>query len=224
MSSLAGNDSHVVILQSSAPRAIEWAAARIADGGVVALPTDTVYGIAASLAHPEAIRRIYAIKGRDYSVPLPVLVSSSSAAEHLVHEISPDVALLLDLFWPGPLTVVLPARAGMPAEVTAGGTTVGLRMPNHPLTIEVIERAGGAVACTSANRSGEAPAIDAQTVGSTIGNELDLILDGGVAAGGVPSTVIEIRGNDLLVIREGEIPEKVIRSAWDELLAAQTQG
>ena len=126
-------EARVVILKRSAPRAIEWTAERIVDGGVVALPTDTVYGIAGSLAHREALRRIYEIKGRTASASFPVLVSSSKAVEHLVHDISHDVGLLLDLFWPGPLTVVLPARAGMPDEVTAGTGTVGLRMPNHPL-------------------------------------------------------------------------------------------
>lgn len=214
------NDDRVVILKRSAPRAIEWTAERIADGGVVALPTDTVYGLACSLAHPEALRRIYEIKGRNLSAPLPVLVSSSIAVEHLVHDISHDVGLLLDLFWPGPLTIVLPAKAGMPDEVTAGTGTVGLRMPNHPLTIEVIERAGGAIACTSANRSGESPGITAEDVRSTIGPDLDLILDGGAAPGGVPSTVIAIKGDDLRLIREGAIAFAVVDAAWNELLAA----
>jgi len=217
-------EDRVVILERSAPRAIEWTAERISDGGVVALPTDTVYGIACSLAHPKALQRIYEIKGRASSAPLPVLVSSSTAAEHLVHDISHDVALLLDLFWPGPLTVVLPARSGMPDEVTAGTGTVGLRMPNHPLTIEVIERAGGAIACTSANRSGESPGINADDVRSTIGPELDLILDGGDAPGGVPSTVIAIERDELRLIREGAIPFAVISAAWDELLAAHVHG
>ncbi len=217
-------EARVVILKRSAPRAIEWTAERIVDGGVVALPTDTVYGIAGSLAHREALRRIYEIKGRSASAPLPVLVSSSKAVEHLVHDISHDVGLLLDLFWPGPLTVVLPARAGMPDEVTAGTGTVGLRMPNHPLTIEVIERAGGAIACTSANRSGESPGVTSAEVGATIGPDLDLILDGGDAPGGVPSTVIAIEVESLRLIREGAIPFTVVNAAWDELLAAHVHG
>lgn len=216
-----GDDSHVVVLRSSAPRAIEWAAERIAAGGVIALPTDTVYGIAASLAHPDALRRIYEIKGRDERNPLPVLVSSSEMVPHLALELGRDVRLLLDRYWPGPLTVVVPARPGMPEIVTAGGPTVGLRMPNHPLAIEVIAKAGGAVACTSANRSGDPPALDAQGVSDALGPVLDLILDGGTAPGGVPSTVVAIDADRLAVLREGAIPAEHLRATWSQLLAAR---
>ena len=214
------DQNRVVVMKSSSPSAIEWAAERLAQGGVIALPTDTVYGIAASLSHPKALRRIYDIKGRLPGKPLPVLVSSPQAAERLVLEFSHDIALLLDRFWPGPLTVVLPARRGMPAEVTAGGDTVGLRMPNHPLAIEVIAKAGGAVACTSANVSGDEPACSAAEVASAIGDSLDLILDGGVAPGGVPSTVIAVDADGLRVLREGAIPANVLRQTWTELMTA----
>ena len=214
-----GDAARVVILQSSAPNAIEWTADRLQQGGVVAIPTDTVYGIAASLAHSEALDRIYEIKGRPDHQPLPVLVSSPDEIEHIAEEIAPDVALLLDMYWPGPLTVVLPARPGMPARVTAGGETIGVRMPNHPLAIEVIAKAGGAVACTSANRSGEPPACAAGEVAASLGAQLDLILDGGIAPGGVASTVVAVNGTDLQILREGAIPSERIQASWSELLA-----
>jgi L-threonylcarbamoyladenylate synthase len=213
-------DRRIVILPAASPRAIEWAAEQIDGGGVIALPTDTVYGIAASLGHREALRRIYRIKGRDADKPLPVLVSSPDVVEHLAIGIDRHVELLLDRYWPGPLTVIVPAPAGMPDEVTAGGSTVGLRMPNHPLAIEVIAKAGGAIACTSANRSGEPPACDAQTVADSIGVELDLILDGGVAPGGVPSTVVSIADGRLTVHREGAIAEENLQATWREFRAA----
>jgi L-threonylcarbamoyladenylate synthase len=214
------DDPRVVILRRSASRAVEWAAERLSNGGVIALPTDTVYGIAASLSHPDALKRLYAIKGRPENRPLPILVSSSHMVEHLVAELSHDVTLLLDRYWPGPLTVVLPARPGVPAEATGADNTVGLRMPNHPLAIEVIAKAGGALACTSANRSGAEPACDAQTVADTIGPELDLILDGGVAPGGVPSTVVSFSTGEPTVLREGAIPGEHLLATWRELLAA----
>jgi L-threonylcarbamoyladenylate synthase len=213
-------EKRVVVLKSSAPRAIEWTAERIGSGGVVALPTDTVYGIAASLSHPAALRRLFAVKGRPYDRPLPVLVSSPAMLEHIAQDLSHDVALLLDIYWPGPLTVVVPARAGTPKEVTAGGTTIGVRMPNHPLAIEVIAKAGGAVACTSANKSDDPPARDAGEVAAAIGPELDLILDGGAAPGGTVSTVVAIEGERLTVLREGALPSEQIQAAWAELLAA----
>ena len=221
---ILGDESRVVVMKSSSPNAIEWAAERIAQGGVVALPTDTVYGVAASLSHPEALRRLYEIKGRPPDRPLPVLVASTDAVETLVTEFTADTALLLDEFWPGPLTVVLPARRGMPREVTSGGTTVGLRMPNHPLAIEVIAKAGGAIACTSANRSGEPPAGSATQVAQTLGPQLDMILDGGIAPGGVPSTVVEIGRSGMRVIRDGAVPAAAVLAAWDSLLAARATG
>ena len=210
-------EARVVILEYSSPRAIEWAAEQLASRGVIAFPTDTVYGIAASLAHPAALRRLYEIKSRPLDIPLPVLVASPETAQHLTDGIDDDIEILLDRYWPGPLTIVVPALPGMPVEVTAGGSTVGLRMPNHPLAIEVINRAGGAVACTSANRSGHEPACDAQEVAGSIGDDLDLILDGGICPGGVPSSVIEFLDNELRILRDGAIPAGDLIAAWAEI-------
>jgi len=209
----------VVILDQAAPRAIEWTAERIADGGVVAIPTDTVYGIAASLAHPASIERIYEIKGRQESQPLPVLVSSIDALSHLV-QLEDAVVPLLNAFWPGPLTVVLPAATRLPDRVRGPGDKIGVRLPNHYIAIEVIEKAGGAVACTSANRSGEPPALNASDVAESMGAELDLILDGGVAQGGVASTVVAIDGLTLRFIREGAISMTDVIRIWDEVASS----
>lgn len=200
----------------SAPGAIEMAADLIAAGGVVAIPTDTVYGVAASLSHPDALRRVYAIKHRDQSKPLPILVSSTDALARLIPDIDPNVALLLDAYWPGPLTVALDAPPGMPDEVLAPDGSIGVRQPNHRLAIELIERAGGAVACTSANISGQKPATSAAHVMRTLGADLDGIVDGGIASGGVPSTVIRIDENNVVrLIREGPIPIEHIQATWD---------
>src|SRR5680860_323302 len=116
------DDQHrSVIISSSAPRALEWAAEEIANGGVVAIPTDTVYGVAASLAHLDAIERIFSIKGRPSNLPLPVLVSSVEALEHVTSAISPRVLMLLNEFWPGPVTVVIPSDRNLPGAVLGPG-------------------------------------------------------------------------------------------------------
>jgi L-threonylcarbamoyladenylate synthase len=107
----------------------------------------------------------------------------------------------------------------MPAAVTGAGHTVGVRLPNHPLAIEVIERAGGAVACTSANRSGISPARSAQEVVHSLGHAVDLILDGGLTPGGVPSTVVAVHGNDLHVLRDGAIATEHLLASWYEIRA-----
>lgn len=210
------DEARTVILPSSSPSAIEWAAERLVAGGVIALPTDTVYGVAASLAHEAALARVFAIKRRPEDRVLPVLISSTDVLARVAKRVPDDVLLLLDRYWPGPLTVVVPARGGMPSLVTGPEETVGVRLPNHPLAIEVIDRAGGAVACTSANRSGEPPARSARDVAESLGSELDLVLDGGLAPGGVPSTVIAVAGDAIRILREGAIPAEHLLATWDE--------
>jgi L-threonylcarbamoyladenylate synthase len=210
------DDRRVVVLDRSAPGAIDWTAERIASGGVVAIPTDTVYGVAASMAHAAALDRIYEIKGRPDRMPLPVLVSSIDALSHLV-ELDDAVIPLLDAFWPGPLTVVLPASTRVPMRALGPGNTVGVRLPNHPIAIEVIEKSGGAIACTSANRTGEEPASTATEVAESIGEKLDLILDGGKSPGGVASTVVAVDGLTLRFIREGAISMTEVIRIWDEI-------
>jgi L-threonylcarbamoyladenylate synthase len=212
----SNGDGRVVVLDQAAPHAIEWTAERISSGGVVAIPTDTVYGIAASLAYPDALDRIYEIKGRPDRMPLPVLVSSIEALSHLVI-LEDAVVPLLDAFWPGPLTVVLPASARLPERALGPGNTLGVRLPNHPIAIEVIDKAGGAIACTSANRTGEAPGRTATEVAESIGDRLDLILDSGRTPGGVASTVVAIDGVTLRFIREGAISMMEVIRIWDEI-------
>ena len=213
----SSDEKRVVVIQSAAPQAIEWAAEEIARGGVVALPTDTVYGIAASLAHPDAIERLYRIKGRRFDQPIPILLSSADQLHHLTGRRDTRVALLLDRFWPGPLTVVLPAASHLSGRVVAGDNTVGVRMPNHPRAIEIIAKAGGTVACTSANLSGGPEARSADEVAATIGSEVDLILDGGLTPGGHASTVVRFDVDGPVVLRKGPISETEIRSEWEKL-------
>ena len=208
-----------VVLAASSPDAIAWTAEAIAAGKVVAMPTDTVYGIAASLSHPEALARIFQIKARDPRRVLPVLISSPEQVTHLTTDLDPDVPLLLATYWPGPLTVVVSALPGMPAAVAAADGTIGLRVPNHPAAIAVIEHAGGAVACTSANRSGELPARTATDAFDALGSDLDVILDGGQTPGGTASTVIRATGGRITLLREGAIPIEHIRRTWRELRA-----
>jgi L-threonylcarbamoyladenylate synthase len=210
-----------IVLPSSAPRAIEWASEQIANGGVIALPTDTVYGIAAALNHRDALERVFTLKQREAAKTLPILVSSTAALEHLTEALSREVLLLLDRYWPGPLTFVVPARNGMPSQVIGPGQTVGVRLPNHPLAIEVIERAGGAIACTSANVSGQPPARTATEVAEQFEEDLDLILDGGITPGGVSSTVVAFEDQDLVILREGPVPSEHLRETWREILAGR---
>jgi len=210
-------DDQPVIFDPAAPGSIETASEWLAAGRVLAIPTDTVYGVAASLDHPESLQRIYDIKQREEGKPLPILVSSIGALDALTPDLDPDVALLLDEYWPGPLTVALPGPLNLPREVVAEDGTIGVRLPNHRLAIELIDRCGGAVACTSANISGEPPARTVHEAVASLGARLDGAVDGGIAPGGVPSTVISFDEDEIVLIRDGAIPIDRIRSTWREL-------
>lgn len=195
-------------------RALEEAISVLSHGGVVAFPTDTVYGMGASLDHPQALQRIYDLKGRQPDKPLPILISRAS----VVDELSPDVdERLIELalqFWPGALTVVLPAADHLPAEVKAPDNTIGVRLPNHSIPLTIADRLGGAVATTSANLSGQPAAISAAEIRDVLGGQLDVILDGGFSPQENPSTVIRVVDGEIVVLREGAIRTDEIESAW----------
>lgn len=210
-------DGRIVVLEAAAPKSIEWTAERIVGGGVVAIPTDTVYGIAASLADEAALQRIFAVKERPGDRTLPVLIASTDALATVARNVTNETLLLLDRYWPGPLTVIVEAREGMPSVVLGPNGTIGVRLPNHPLAIEVIAKAGGAIACTSANRSGEPPGQTADEVAASIGDRLDLILDGGRTPGGVASTVVAVEGDTIRTLREGAIPSEHLLATWREI-------
>lgn len=195
-------------------RALEQAISELQHGGVIAFPTDTVYGIGASLEHPAALRRIYDLKGRSPDKPLPILI----ARVEVLDELSPDVdERLVDLaeqFWPGALTIVLPAADHLPAEVKAPDNTIGVRLPNHSIPLTIAERSGGAIATTSANVSGHDSAHSASEIQEAFGTDIDLILDGGFAPQSNPSTVIRVVAGEIVVLREGAISADELRNTW----------
>lgn len=184
------------------------------DGGIVALPTDTVYGIAVALTVPDGIERLFAAKDRppDRAVPL-LLADADQAAE--IGRLGPAARLLAAALWPGGLTLVVPRREDrpLPVALTAGPepepATVGVRVPDHDAP-RALARALGPLPTTSANRSGEPEARDAEAIGATLGSAVALILDGGPAHGGPPSTVVDVSGDVPRILRHGAIPAERI--------------
>jgi L-threonylcarbamoyladenylate synthase len=175
-------------------------------GGVIAMPTDTVYGLAAALDHPEAIERIFSVKGRSGTKAVPVLVSSLAAFERLARRPGRLALRLAERLWPGALTIVVEASDAVPAAVRRDGMTVGVRMPASADALELIERAGGALAVTSANRSGDREARSADEVREWLGSRLDLIVDGGQSPDPRPSTVIDACREPVRILRIGAVP------------------
>jgi len=197
------------------------AADALRDGDLVVFPTDTVYGVAAAVDRPESVARLYVVKGRPLERPIPVLVSSFEAVERLSPHLVPELCDLLARYWPGALTVAVPAAPWLPREVVRDTGRVGLRMPDHDLALAIIDAAGGAVATTSANRSGEPEARDAVEADRALGDRVDLIVDGGRTRGGVPSTVVIVDGSRLVVARSGAVDPTEIARAFPRFTVQQ---
>ena len=201
-------------------RALEEAITTLQHGGVIAFPTDTVYGIGASLDHPQALRRIYDLKGRSPDKPLPILIARVEMMDQLSPDVDERLASLAERFWPGALTIVLPAADHLPAEVKAPDNTIGVRLPNHSIPLTIAERAGGAIATTSANISGQEAAHAAAEIREAFGTSVDVILDGGFAPEQNSSTVIRVDNGEIVVLREGVISADSLHDVWRQLADA----
>ena len=193
-------------IRPATSQAIAEAGEIIAAGGLVVFPTETVYGLGAHALNPMAVARIFEVKQRPRFDPLIVHVADVAMAESLWQRIPAIARRLIDAFWPGPLTLVLPKRAHVPDIVTAGLTTVAVRMPGHPVALALIRAARVPIAAPSANPFGYLSPTRAEHVAAVLGDRVDLILDGGPCPYGVESTVVLIEGERLIVLRPGALP------------------
>ena len=181
-------------------------------GGLVAFPTETVYGLGADATNPEAIGRIFAAKGRPPTNPLICHVADESMARQYARHWPAAASNIAEAFWPGPITLVVPKAASIPAEATAGRETVGLRAPNHPLALELVRAFGKPIAGPSANKSNHISPTTAQHVRDELGGSVDLVLDGGACSVGIESTVLDVSGERPVILRPGGISREQIES------------
>jgi L-threonylcarbamoyladenylate synthase len=192
---------------------IDQAVAVLRRGGVVAVPTETVYGLAADARNPAAVRRVFSIKGRPADHPLIVHIAEAGRLADWARDIPPAAYTLADAFWPGPLTLILKRQPDVPDIVTGGQDTVGLRVPDHPLTLELLRRFGGGLAAPSANRFGRISPTLPRHVADELGDAVDLILDGGPCAVGVESTIVNLTVDPPVVLRPGGIVTEALSAA-----------
>lgn len=196
-----------------APGAVDRAFGILKNGGLVAFPTDTVYGLAADIHSAAAIERLFTAKGRDTQKAIAVLVGSVEQLALVVRHLTPAAKRLADAFWPGALTLIVPRRLELPANLSPN-QTIGVRMPDHPLALELLRRTGP-LATTSANRSGMDNPLSAQDVLGQLDGRIDLILDGGRVPGGKPSTLADCTGAQLQVLRQGPITLEQLQAVLD---------
>ena len=192
---------------------IARAAECLARGGVVAIPTDTLYGLAADAANPQALERVYVVKGRPADLPLPLLVSGWEQAAQVVNitgEMNLLARKLTEAYWPGSLTLVLPAPPGLPARLTGGRDTIAVRMPNHPAPLALASALGRPITGTSANRSGEADITELTELRRRLGALVDDIIASGPKPQGTASTIVALSAEGISLLREGALPYDAI--------------
>ena len=199
------------ILRGASPGSLKLAVQTLFEGGLVAFPTDTVYGLGAMVSNQQAIDQLYVVKGRDTSKAIAVLVGDPMAVAQVAGEMNDMARNLSRIFWPGPLTLVVPANPGLPVNLSST-QYIGVRMPDHPITLKLL-RLSGPLAVTSANISEMPDSCTAQQVYDQLGGRIPFILDGGATPGGEPSTVVDCSKNELIILRKGPISSAQLKEA-----------
>lgn len=199
-----------MILSPTPPNTLQ-AASVVKQGGLIAYPTETVYGLGADPFNKDAIARIFATKGRAKDQSILLLIRDNADLCKLTTEIPPIAEILMNTFWPGPLTLVFKAHPDLPATLLGNRKTVALRHSSSPIASDLLTALGGPLTSTSANRSGEPPCRSATEVQNALGDHLDLILDGGPAINTVPSTLVDISTDRAILLRKGAISAQTLQ-------------
>jgi L-threonylcarbamoyladenylate synthase len=199
------------------PETIESATQILRKGGIVAFPTDTVYGLGGHAFLESAAARIFQAKRRPPHLPLPLLLADISDISLVAERVSPIAQFLAERFWPGGLTLVLPKAPRVPASVSGGTSTIAVRVPGHPVPRALARGLGAPLIGTSANLSGQPSPVTAQQVEEQLGDSVDLIIDGGPCPGGVESTVLDLTGDEPMILREGAVSRHELERAIREV-------
>jgi len=203
-----------LVVDSTAPdpAILARAAGAIRAGGIVVVPTDTLYGLAADPFSAQAVRRLFSIKDRALDRALPLMAADVAQIVAQLGELSPLAQVLAKRFWPGPLTLLVPAPATMADEVSGGTGRVGVRVPAHAVARGVCRASGSVLTATSANLSGRQPTGDPEVVVASLGADVDIVLDAGTTRGGLPSTIVDVSALEPRLVRRGVIPWETVVS------------
>ena len=198
---------------------VEKGIAILKQGGIVAFPTDTVYGLGAWAGNQQAVERVYQVKERPRNIALPLLLARTSQISEVAEPVPQIAWLLAHKFLPGALTLVLLRANSVPDIVTAGGMTVAVRIPAHPVPVALVEGLGAPIIGTSANLSGKPSALTADDVYSQFGDKIDLVIDGGQCPGGRESTIVDVTRETPVVLREGAIALTELEQVWGSIVS-----
>ena len=205
-------------LQSDIEKQIKKAISILKKGGVVAYPTDTVYGLGACMTDVSAVDRIFQVKGRPKDMALPLLLADKAQMEAIVSSVPLSAKRLADEFFPGALTIILSKSDIVPDIITGGGQTVAFRIPDHPIPLAIIKGLGKPIVGTSANLSGHPSTLTAMAVQAQIGDKIDMVIDGGKCPGGIESTVVDLSGEKPVVRRQGAISIEELRKILPDIM------
>ena len=197
------------LLPAHLPGAIAQAATEVRAGNLIVIPTDTLYGLAGDAFNPAAIRAIYAAKGRSQEKALPILLADSADLARVARFVPPVAQLFINQYWPGPLTLLLPKHPDLPAEISHNDA-VAVRIPDNAVARDIIRTAGGALAVTSANLSGQKPAETAAAALEQLGGWVTAVIDDGPSPHAIASTILDCTGDELKILREGPIPAEAL--------------
>ena len=200
----------VEVLQGELERGVQ----ALRNGGVVAFPTDTLYGLGADVFNPAALRKVFDIKERPEGLALPVLIDSWEQFEMVVDDVTPVAKALTDRYWPGPLTLIVTKAVTVPDLLTAGASTVAVRMPDHPVPRSLARLFGGPITGTSANRSGDADLKSLEELTAQLGDKVDYVVGSGPEPVGTASTIVDITEDCPKLIRQGVVPFEDVAAYW----------
>ena len=202
-------------------RQVDRGIAILKRGGIVAFPTDTVYGLGACANLQQAVERVYQVKDRPRSMALPLLLADRVQISEVAEPVPPIAWRLVDNFFPGALTIVLHKSDSVPDIITAGGTTVAVRIPAHPVPIALVRGLGAPIVGTSANLSGRPSLLTADEVWSQLGDKIDLVIDGGRCPGGKESTIVDVTGETPVMLREGAISREELEKVCGSIVSRE---
>jgi L-threonylcarbamoyladenylate synthase len=205
--------THIIRINSEHPESdrIDQAVAILKNGGVIAFPTETFYGLGADARNEAAIEKIFGIKGRDFKNPILVVIGDVTHLDAFAADIPEVARKLMDRFWPGPLTIVLRAAPSVSPKLTAGSGKIGIRLTSHPIAMEISKKLGGPLTATSANLSGAPECSSAAEALSQLQGRIDGVVDGGQTPGGKGSTIVDVTASPIKILREGVIAVSLIQ-------------